>query len=68
MDQQPIHDVPDDTLSYHLGRFYSAGGSLKEYMMLINANRLRGEVYDLSPKSKRRLFEFAKGYADARSK
>lgn len=58
-------DISDDTLSYHMGRFYSAGGSIKMYMETINATKLTGEIYDLSPRSKRRLFEFAKGYADA---
>lgn len=48
-----------------MGRFYSAGGSIKMYMETINATKLTGEIYDLSPRSKRRLFEFAKGYADA---
>lgn len=66
MDEQPIQDISDDAFAYHLGRFYSAGGSLELYMETINATRLRGEVYELSPRSKRRLYQvFCNGYADA---
>ena len=63
-----MSDITDDSLSYHLGRFYKAGGSINEFMKIINAAKLHGEVYNLSPKSKRRLFEFAKGYADMAAK